>query len=83
MSYETFTYVLSTIGTIMILVAYFMVSTDKTSTKSIRYQLANLIGALFIGLNVVYLKAWPTVALEVAWILIATIAITKILINNR
>lgn len=65
------------IGTILILTAYFLVSTERLKPKANSYILMNLFGAIFIGVNVFAHQAWPTVALEVVWGGVAIIGLVK------
>lgn len=62
-------------GTILMIAAYFLVSTRKVESNDKSYQLMNLFGAVFLGTNVFYQKAWPAVAFEALWILIAIYAL--------
>ncbi len=57
--------------------AYFLVSFKKLKSRDTSYQLMNLFGAVGLGLNVFYQKAWPALAFEVLWILIAISALLK------
>ena len=66
------------LGTILILVAYYMVSNKKLAADSRAYQILNLVGSIAVGVNVFYQQAWPAVALEVVWCLIAVFALMKI-----
>jgi len=59
----------------MVLLAYYLVSTKKVAGTNRAYQLLNLFGAIGIGANVFHQKAWPAVALQVAWGLIAIISL--------
>jgi hypothetical protein len=67
------------IGTLLIVLAYFLVSFKKTNPGSKSYQLMNLFGAIGIGINVFYHQAWPAFAMEVIWALIAVFALVNIL----
>ena len=75
---EIFTQTIGWIGTILIVVAYFLVSNNKISATSKRYQLLNLLGAIGVGFNVFHQSAWPAFALQVVWAVIAIIALIKI-----
>ena len=59
------------IGTLLIVSAYFLVSYKKISPSSRTYQVLNLVGAIGVGINVLYQQAWPALALQVAWAVIA------------
>ncbi|KKT39645.1 hypothetical protein A3K29_01980 [Candidatus Collierbacteria bacterium RIFOXYB2_FULL_46_14] len=59
------------VGTIAIMVAYWLVSIGKISPVSKTYQLLNLFGAGFVIINVVFHGALPSVALNTIWFFIA------------
>lgn len=63
------------IGMAMVLLAYYLVTTQKVSGKNRAYQLLNLGGAIGIGANVWHQQAWPAVVLQVIWGLIAIISL--------
>ncbi len=66
------------IGTALIVLAYFLVSNKKVSSTGATYQFLNLFGALGVGANVLHQKAWPSVALQSIWFLIAIIALIRL-----
>jgi hypothetical protein len=74
---ETLIEILGWIGTILILLAYFLVSNKKVSGDSTVYQLMNLLGVIGVGVNVFHQRAWPAVALQVVWGIIAIFALIK------
>lgn len=59
------------IGTLLIVVAYYLVSSKKVSGDSKNYQLLNFFGALGIIVNTYVQKAWPAMTLNVIWAIIA------------
>ena len=65
------------VGTILIVFAYFLVSSERLTAKDTLYQWMNLLGAISIGINVFHQQAWPAFALEIAWGIIAISSITK------
>lgn len=67
------------IGTILILAAYFLISGDFVSGQSLIYQIMNMAGALFMGISVFKKSAWASFGLQIAWLVIGTIAIVNIL----
>ena len=69
--------VIGWLGTGLILLAYFLVSTKKILPASKEYQLMNLFGALGIIINSVFHMAIPSVGLNVVWFLIATYGLAK------
>lgn len=75
---EIFTQSIGWVGTFLIVLAYFLVSNNKISATSKRYQLLNLLGAIGVGFNVFHQAAWPAFTLQVVWAIIAIIALVKI-----
>jgi len=59
----------------LILIAYWLISAKRTEAKSILYQTLNLGGAIGIVINALYHKAFPSLALNIVWALIALWAI--------
>ncbi len=66
------------VGTFLIVLAYFLLVRYKKITEDSRiYQAMNLFGAVGVGINVFYQRAWPVVALQVVWGIIAIVALAK------
>lgn len=65
-------------GTTLIVLAYFLVSSKKVSSTGAPYQLMNLFGALGVGANVFHQRAWPSVALQSVWFIIALVSLVNI-----
>lgn len=65
------------VGTSLIVIAYFLVSTKKVQGNSSTYQVLNLLGAIGVGFNVFVQHAWPTLALESIWAVIAIVSLLK------
>jgi hypothetical protein len=65
------------IGTILVVLAYILVSTKKLDGASAYYQLLNLLGAACVGVNVYYQRAWPSFALNMVWCAIAIGTLVK------
>lgn len=74
---EIFSQIIGWVGTFLIVLAYFLVSNNKISADSKRYQLINLFGAIFVGFNVFHQQAWTALALQIVWGIIAIISIIK------
>jgi cell division protein FtsW (lipid II flippase) len=66
-------------GTFLIILAYFLVSFKKISSGSKAYQYMNFFGAVGVGINVLYHRAWPAVAMEAVWAVIAAAALVNIM----
>ena len=65
------------IGTFLIVLAYFLVSTKKVDGQSKSYQTLNLLGAIAVGVNVLHQHAWPALALQIIWGVIAIVSLLK------
>jgi len=66
-------------GTVAILAAYALSSFDLLE-KGIPYQLLNLTGAAGVGLVCWVKRAWQPLGLEVAWALVAAVALVRTLL---
>ena len=63
---------------VLILIAYFLITTDKVNSRSFLYQMLNLVGAVFFVVYLTFQKAWPSVALNAIWALIAVFGLYAI-----
>ena len=63
------------LGMALILIAYWLISSRRIEAKSVFYQMLNLGGAVGIVINAFYHKAFPSLALNTIWALIALWAI--------
>jgi hypothetical protein len=75
---ELFFQIVGWLGTFLIIFAYFSISSGRLNATSKKYQLLNLIGAIFVGLNVFHQNAWPAFTLQIVWAIIAIISLVKI-----
>lgn len=64
-------------GMILIVLAYYLISHKDIKGSSRMYQLMNLFGAIFIGINVYYNRAWSSFALQCVWAGIAILSLMK------
>ena len=62
-------------GAILLLLAYFLVSTKRVGGTSIRYQSLNVAGSVLVGANALYYTALPSFSINVVWILIGVAAL--------
>lgn len=72
-------HVLGAIGTICVLLAYFLVSSRRIASESREFQALNLVGAIMLALYSIVLTAWSSVALNAIWAVIALVALWRIL----
>ena len=71
------------VGAIVCLIAYIMVSQGKWAPGSGRYQLANVISGLFMGLVAASSGVWPSVVTNAVWALVGTHAVLVVLRARR
>ena len=71
------------VGTLLVLIAYFLVTNKKIKPEGIAYNSLNLIGAFGIGANVFVNHAWPSVGLNLVWCTIAVVALAKNFKNSK
>jgi hypothetical protein len=64
-------------GTAMIVGAYYCVSNKKLDPQGRTYQWLNLVGSAGVGVNVFHQKAWPALALEIIWGVIAILTLIR------
>jgi len=64
------------IGTILVLIAYLLLSTNKINNGK-TYQLLNLVASLFMAIGLLPKNAWFSFALQVVWGCIAVITLIK------
>lgn len=74
---ETIIDIIGWLGAVLVLYAYFMVSTKKLEGDSLHFQAANISGALCLIVNTYYHHAYPSAMVNVIWIGIALFAIMK------
>ena len=71
------------IGAILILAGYFLLSAGKLDARSPAYQWLNVVGALGFIANSSWNEAWPSAALNVIWVGIGIVALTRIATRAR
>ena len=67
--------VVGIIGVVILLLAFFLLSTNKLSSKSPRYQWCNLIGASLILYSLIFSFNLASVMIEIAWVTISLIGL--------
>lgn len=67
------------IGSVEVIVAYFLISYNKVDAKSAYYQILNLTGAVFLIINTVYYHSYPSTFINVVWVGIAGVALIKMM----
>jgi hypothetical protein len=65
------------LGSAAVILAYVLISMNRLKGDSIAYQMLNLIGGAFLAINTLYLGAYPSTFVNLIWIGIALIALTR------
>jgi hypothetical protein len=71
--------ILGWIGSIEVVVAYALNSSQKIKSDSIAFQVLNFTGAIFLIINSVYKEAYPFTFINTVWAVIAVVAIVGII----
>lgn len=75
--------ILGWIGTITYLIAYGLVSAKKVEGDSWVYQGLNFFAGILLIINTLYLRAYPSAGLNIAWVGIAVFTLgRKIRVKN-
>lgn len=64
-------------GTILYLIAYGLVSAKKAEGNSWLYQGLNLFAGALLIVNTLYLRAYPSAGLNIAWVGIAVVTLGR------
>lgn len=66
------------IGAIVVLIAFFMISTHRTdATKPIFYWL-NIVGAVGLIIHTIYNSAFPSAFVNIIWVGVAVFSLMKL-----
>ena len=65
------------IGSIMLIIAFFLLQNRKVEGTSYAYLYLNLFGALFILLSLYYTPNRPAILIETFWVIISLYGIWK------
>ena len=74
---QTIVDVLGWVGAVLLVGAYALVSLKKVEGDSILFQGINIVAGIFLITNTVYWKAYPSSALNAAWIGIAIFTLAR------
>jgi cell shape-determining protein MreD len=77
MSLKTFVAIAGWTAALLILAAYGLLQFGKIQPRSWVYQIMNIIGAAGFIVNCTYNGAWPSVALNIVWMVIAFYALRR------
>jgi hypothetical protein len=65
------------IGMALLISAYALVTTGRILGPSLAFQLMNLVGGASLMVNSGYYGAWPSAALNLVWVVIGTVGLTR------
>lgn len=71
------------IGVVLVLVTYFLLSTNRMHPHSLSYPLLNFIGSCLILFSLAYSWNLASVLIEIAWILISALGVIRSLIHKK
>jgi hypothetical protein len=81
-TYEPYIEIMGWIASVLIVGSYALNITGKLSASSKTYVLANIIGGIFFVVNTYFHKAYPSMFVNVIWVIIAIYMISKKKKNN-
>lgn len=61
----------------LVLVAYGLISTGRVDNTTVAYHLLNLVGSIFLIINTAYLRAYPSMIVNVIWTGVAIAALLR------
>lgn len=71
------------IGSIEVIAAYGLNSYQKIKTDSVLFQLLNLTGALFLIVNTIYYRAYPSAFINIVWVIIALLSLGRLFLKKK
>jgi hypothetical protein len=75
--------ILGWIGSVEVIAAYGLNSFQRLKSGSLVFQLLNLTGAIFLIINTIYHRAYPSTFINIVWVAIAIPAIVGILRKKK
>lgn len=71
------------IGSILLILAYLLISQNRVTSRDYSYQALNVVGSIFLVINTIYYGAFPSTAVNIVWVMIGTTFIIKISQNQK
>jgi uncharacterized membrane protein len=75
--------ILGWVGSIEVVAAYGLNSSQRVKSDSLTFQLLNLTGAVFLIINSIYKQAYPFTFINTVWTAIAIVAIIGIMKKKK
>jgi len=71
------------IGAILLILAYFLITHHELDSKSKIYQGMNLFGSIFVGINAIFNRAYPSFIINLIWLFIGIYGFYKIFSTKK
>jgi drug/metabolite transporter (DMT)-like permease len=72
-----------TVGVILILIVYYLLQVERINPQGLLYSVANLVGAGLIAVSLVYQFNFSALLIEICWMLISALGISRYLRQRR
>jgi DNA integrity scanning protein DisA with diadenylate cyclase activity len=72
-----FVEIIGWIGAVLIIGAYYLNINGKLKSSSALYILSNLLGGIFFTINTLVHQAYPSMIVNIIWVIIAVAALFK------
>jgi hypothetical protein len=69
--------VIGWLGMALLISAYGLVTAGRLHGPGLTFQLMNLFGGAFLMVNSAYYSAWPSAALNLVWVVIGLVGLTR------
>lgn len=74
---DHFVEIIGWIGAVLIVGSYFLNINGKLKSSSVIYIISNLLGGTFFTINTMVHKAYPSMIVNIIWVIIAVAALIK------
>lgn len=75
--------ILGWVGSTEVILAYALVSSQKIESDNFWYQFLNLTGAILLIINTIYNESYPSMFINVVWVVIAIVALSKMRFKRK
>jgi hypothetical protein len=75
--------ILGWLGSLLVLIAYTMNMNKKLPADSAGYYALNIAGSAFLIINTAYHHAFPSMVVNVIWVIIPVVTIIKYQLNKK
>jgi len=76
-------HILGAVGSVIVLLAYFLVTAGRVKSASWGFQGLNLVGSVLLTMYSFALAAWAAVPLNGTWVIIAAVALVQLRLKRR